>query len=124
MVRKDKAFFQSLHSFYMQEVNSVNFSSKEFNDFYMLKHGHLHFMVKEMGGVATLVFPQLIVVNVNSEIDPYRDYCGLYLNVMVIFGAREDKNGKPTTYILVQIMDNRKMKCIYLRHVRLLMVLT
>ena len=57
----------------MQEVMSVEFSSEEFNDFYMLKHDNLHFMIKERGGVATLVFSQLIVVDVNCDIDPYRD---------------------------------------------------
>ena len=69
MVKKDKACFQTLYSFYMQEVNNVKFSSEEFNDFCMLKNGHLHFMVKERGGVETLVFSQLIVVDVNCDID-------------------------------------------------------
>ena len=85
MVRKDNAFFQILYSFYIEEVDSVEFSSEEFNDFYMFKHGHFHFMVKEREGVETLVFSQLIVVNVNYDIDASRDYCGLCLNVIVIY---------------------------------------
>ena len=73
MAKKDKDCFQSLYSFYMQVVNNVDFSSEEFNNFYMFKHDHLHLRVKERGGVATLVFSQLIIVDVNCDIDPYRD---------------------------------------------------
>ena len=74
----------------------------------MFKHDHLHFMVKERGGVTTLVFSQLIVVDVNFDIDPFRDYYGLRLNVMVIYWGMEDYIVKPTTYTLLQLMDNRK----------------
>ena len=69
----------------MQEVDIVEFSLEEFNDFYMFKHAHFHLMVKERGGVKTLVFSKLIVVDVNFDIDPSRDYCGLCLNVIVIY---------------------------------------
>ena len=107
----------------MKEFNIVEFSAEKFNDFYMFKHDHFHFMVKEMGGVATLVIFHLIVVDVNCDIDPYRDNYGLCLNVMVIYWGREDYIIKPTTYALLQLMDNRK-KCIYLRRAILEMFLT
>ena len=58
-------------------------------------------MVKEMGGVATLGIFHLIVVDVNCDIDPYRDNYGLCLNVVVRYWGREDYIVKPTTYTLL-----------------------